>query len=88
MTTPSGGSGLFVLFYDTYNFNGRRYELFQDIHPNEIEDGYKLLFHQPLDLPTLESLKFRVSGNKLERMKISFDIMTADDSLISLTPEE
>ena len=58
------------------------------LHPSEVLDGYRLIFHDPFELPSPNSPTFLTLAHYFVEYLIVPRMTTVDDSILDYTPDE
>jgi hypothetical protein len=88
MFTRMSGKGPVVHIGSRRTEQGESFNILDDIHKSIVENGYKVLVHDPLSMPSLQDEHFTMPEGKQIKVIISFDLKSTDDSLDDLTPKE
>lgn len=83
------GLGLYLSLTSYQYRNGRYINLYKNIHPSEVKDGFHFIIHDPFEVPSENSiLNFQTTPNRTKNFSITPVLTTVDDSLIEYSPEE
>ena len=66
----------------------KQYNVYENIHANELEDGYHLIFHDPFEMPWGSSSHFQTALYRSLSYFITPELTEIDDSLIEYSPKE
>lgn len=89
LRTDSQEYGLSARFVQgTFNKTVEWRNLFEDSHPSEVLDGFRLIFHDSFELPSMSSTQFYTLTNHSIKFLITPEKADIDDSLMDLPPEK
>ena len=72
---------------DKMKFGDREY-LFEDSLPSEVNDGFKIIIHDPFELPSVDSTKFYSLTDHTVDYLIDPVMTNIDESLLDYIPLE
>jgi hypothetical protein len=86
---PENEIGLYVQIVQIQFREDRIENVYNDIHKSEITDGFHLLIHAPFEVPSLQdSTHVQTLTNQTLEIRIIPELISLDDSLFRISPEE
>lgn len=67
---------------------GNMKEFLNFSHPSKVQDGYKLILHDPFEVPSPESHQFFTIPHEIYEIEITPEITKFDESIKDYSPEE
>lgn len=78
-----------ILFSGPYQYRASMFSnIYEDIHPSEIKDGFTLIFHDPFEVPTESSVQVQTLPNRKINFLVTPELISVDESLFAYSPEE